>query len=336
MSTAWASAWLGGSPWFAFLALALAAAVGWSVLEGRRRGISRVLVIDIGIAALVGGLVGGRIHHVLFEPLPADPLGPEEREELRTALAASGPAASYSWAHTLGEPERALARTWLAQGRAPAALGFAADMPPGRWRQAAFERLREDPADVPARWWYAARPGELLQVWKGGFGFLGGLFLSTLLSMGVVRRHGESIPRVADLAAPAVALGLAVGRLGCFTSGCCYGSECPPGPWVVAPPWWEGPPYDVPRWPTALLECAWALGCFALLRIASRRGPPGQAFLLLLVLYAPGRFLLEALRGDPRGGALGLSTSQWLVLAAGVPALVVWAIRSHRARRAPG
>lgn len=313
-----------GSPWFLFLAVAILAAVGWSLRAGEPRGIPRLVVIDVGIMALIGGVVGGRVHHALFEPLPADLLGPAEVQELHTA--------------PLTPAERARLAPALAAGRVPAGWLFAAAMPPGRWREATVARLAEDPAEVPVRWWYAARPGQLLAIWKGGFGFLGGLLLSSLLAILVIRRHGASVAQVADLAAPAVALGLAIGRLGCFVSGCCYGEACPPT-WSVAPPWWGGgPPYDVPRWPTALLEAAWALLLFFVLRRASRPGPgapPGQGFLLLLWLYAPGRFLLEGLRGDPRGGLLGLSTSQWLVLLTGLPALVAWGVRARRGPARP-
>lgn len=312
-----------GSPWFLFLAGAILAAVGWSLRAGAPRGIPRLVVIDVGIMALIGGVVGGRVHHALFEPLPADLLAPAEVQELLSA--------------SLTPAERAQLAPALAAGRVPAGWLFAAEMPPGPWREATTARLAVDPADVPVRWWYAARPGQLLAIWKGGFGFLGGLFLSSLLAILVIRRHGASVAQVADLAAPAVALGLAIGRLGCFVSGCCYGETCPPA-WSVAPPWWEGgPPYDVPRWPTALLEGGWALLLFFVLRRASRASdaPPGQAFLLLLWLYAPGRFLLEALRGDPRGGLLGLSTSQWLVLLTGLPALVAWGVRAARGPARP-
>lgn len=263
-----------GSPWFLFFALALLGAVGWSLREGARRGIPRVVVIDVGIAALVGGMVGGRVHHVLFEPLPAE---------------------SSAW--------------------------FVEQMPPGGWQDAARARLAVDPADVPVRWWYAARPAEVVALGKGGFGLLGGVSLAVLLSVLAVRRHrrgpdDDLVGRTADLAAPAVALGVAIGRIGCAVSGCCHGRACPPG-------------WPLERWPTALLEAAWAGGLFLLLRRPGE-GPPGQRFLLLLWLYAPGRFLLELLRGDPRGAALGLSTSQWWALLLGAPALAAWLVRGRR------
>ena len=83
---------------------------------------------------------------------------------------------------------------------------------------------------------------------------------------------------------------------------------------------------EVPRYPTALLAAALALAVtlisLAYTRIQRRAG---EVALLCVVLYAPGRFVIEGLRADPRGGAGGLSTSQWLAVAFGLPALAGWA-----------
>ena len=132
---------------------------------------------------------------------------------------------------------------------------------------------------------------------------------------------GMPVREVADATAPAITLGLIFGRVGCFLGGCCYGAVCDPAWWTAPPPWYPPPTGGVPRYPTALLSVAFALVLFLALRaIYRRRAFAGEAFLALFVLYAPGRFLIESLRADPRGEPGGLSTTQLLVLPRGARA----------------
>ena len=63
------------------------------------------------------------------------------------------------------------------------------------------------------------------KVWRGGLAYYGGLLVATGYAFYYTRRRGISFLRVADLAAPAIALGLFFGRLGCFLNGCCYGKQ---------------------------------------------------------------------------------------------------------------
>ena len=64
-----------------------------------------------------------------------------------------------------------------------------------------------------------------------------------------------------------------------------------------------------------------------------RPHPRWSIFLAFLALYAPGRFVVESLRADPRGGGLGLSTSQWIALVTGLPAALGWFVLHRRWRR---
>ncbi len=306
-----------GSPYFLLLAVGFGLAFWWAGRWGARLDLPRLVVVDACIAALVGGIVGARLLHAAVEPLPGGALAAHEVDDLRARLPALDPAGRAAL-------EDALARPPVA-----AAWAFVADMPPGWARERAVEAARADPADVPVRWWYLARPGELPQFWKGGLAYLGGLLLASALAGWAVRRHGVAVGRMANLAAPAIALGLVFGRLGCFLEGCCYGAACEAAWWSHPPPWYAdlGPALgETPRYPTALLQAAANLGLFAALRARLARGPaaPWEVFCLFLVLYAPARVAIEALRDDPRGGALGLSTSQWLSLALALPGAVAW------------
>lgn len=176
------------------------------------------------------------------------------------------------------------------------------------------ELLRADP-------WHALRLGE------GGYVWYGGLVGALLTAVVYFRRRPElNALQYSDAFAPAIMVGAALGRLGCFLSGCCYGvpTELP---WGVAFPATEG----VPVHPTQLYDAGFAaaFGLFLLWRFPKRRFD-GENISLLLVGYPVARFITESFRGDPERGHLGpLSTSQIIsvaVLAAGV-ALYVRASR---------
>ena len=62
-----------------------------------------------------------------------------------------------------------------------------------------------------------------LKLWRGGFAYYGGFIFSTAFAWWFMRKHKLPALRVADLASPAIALGLFFGRMGCFFNGCCYG-----------------------------------------------------------------------------------------------------------------
>ena len=104
---------------------------------------------------------------------------------------------------------------------------------------------------------------------------------------------------------------LALGRLGCFAAGCCFGKVCE-APWAVvfSHPETLAPP-GLPLHPTQIYEALFlaALGAFLLWRLNARRAraaqPSGIVFAEYLLLYSAGRFALEFFRWDePRFGGL--------------------------------
>lgn len=168
-----------------------------------------------------------------------------------------------------------------------------------------------------------------LKFWRPGLVFYGGLLAAIPVGAYLARRQGLPLLRAADIAAPALLIGLLIGRLGCFMEGCCYGAETNSQLGVNFPGHAHG------RHPTQLYGAGIALALFALLRygIAPRARRPGQVLGWLLVLYAGSRIGLEVLRADPRGGLGPLSTSQIIsipALAAG--AYLIWGRRRIRNR----
>ena len=69
---------------------------------------------------------------------------------------------------------------------------------------------------------------DMVSIWKGGLTFQGGLVLGLAVCLWYMRSHRLPVGKIADLFAPGLALGVALGRVGCFLNGCCWGRICPP------------------------------------------------------------------------------------------------------------
>jgi phosphatidylglycerol:prolipoprotein diacylglycerol transferase len=173
---------------------------------------------------------------------------------------------------------------------------------------------------------FSTRPWEMFLIWRGGLVFYGGVLGGFLGCYAFVRTHGMSPLALADLAAPCLALGHAVGRIGCFLNGCCHGVPTDL-PWGVAFPFTTGGSM-VPRHPTQIYEAVGVgLICLWLSRHFYRAHRPGSVAVLYGILYAPLRFAVEMLRGDDRGGSwLGLSPSQLGSIACLALAVAAWAV----------
>ena len=70
---------------------------------------------------------------------------------------------------------------------------------------------------------YAGDPIGIFRLWEGGLMLYGGYFLAISGGIVYVRRAGLPVWRIADAAAPSMAIGVGIGRLGCFFNGCCFG-----------------------------------------------------------------------------------------------------------------
>jgi phosphatidylglycerol---prolipoprotein diacylglyceryl transferase len=163
-----------------------------------------------------------------------------------------------------------------------------------------------------------------LKFWQPGLTFYGGLLAAMPAGLWFARRKNLDPLQVADLAAPALMLGLFLGRLGCFFQGCCYGEVTDAWLGVSFP----GHAHD--RHPSQLYESAAALGLFFVLRfvITPRSRGRGDVLGWLLVSYGALRSLLELLRDDPRGGLGPLSTSQLISIP--LICLGIWLIARRR------
>lgn len=140
----------------------------------------------------------------------------------------------------------------------------------------------------------------------GGFVFYGGFVFSlffTLFYTLVLKKF--SLKKMAYFL-PALAFSHAIGRVGCFMAGCCYGTVCEL-PWSIHL-------HGELRHPVQLYEgFGLVIIGFFLLRLINSQVPQIKVILSYMASYALLRFSLEFFRGDKiRGLYYGLSTSQWV------------------------
>jgi len=291
--------------YFTLLVTGFVFATALGAVWARRIGQDPDVIVDLGLAMLMAGVVGGRLLHVVadgyfwdYVHLCTDP-------------------AAVSWQVT-----EAQCKSASYDGVWDAALGVCHPQARGTFW---------DALDRCTAW---------IQFWRAGFAFYGGFVLASATAWYVLRRDRFPFWKAADMAGITVALGLGFGRMGCHLAGCCFGATSTL-PWSVVFPGhspasesqWKlsllGSPAEpsLPVHPTQLLESAGSLGIAALLLlyVHGRKRYDGQVFLAFVALYAVLRFLLETVRADDRGGLFGLSTSQLIGLG-----LVVAALAVHR------
>ena len=171
---------------------------------------------------------------------------------------------------------------------------------------------------------YRQDPVRIFKIWEGGLVFYGGLALAVTVAFCYMRWHRLPIWKSADTISPLIALGLSLGRIGCFFAGCCYGKETSL-PWAVVFRNQDSlARLNTPLHPTQLYDAANGLGIFFLLSwIEKRKTFDGQIFWLFLFLYSTSRFFIEIFRGDPRGFLFGdlLSTSQAIGVLLAIPSV---------------
>ncbi|MGO9239704.1 MAG: prolipoprotein diacylglyceryl transferase [Bryobacteraceae bacterium] len=183
--------------------------------------------------------------------------------------------------------------------------------------------------------YYARHPDRIfsLETLLSAGVYYGGFLLALAFSAWYVRHEHLPFLATADVLAPAVALGHAIGRLGCFAAGCCWGTPCHL-PWAVVfrnPEAYTGVPLGVPLHPAQLYESALTFVVAGLLiRASYRPHPAGRILGLYLVFYSIARFGVEFFRYHeqalPFGGPFSLT--QWIALALlAAGSLLLWKVR---------
>lgn len=174
--------------------------------------------------------------------------------------------------------------------------------------------------------YYRQNPGEIFSrsTFLAGGVFYGGFIAAVLFAAWYIRLHHLPFWKVVDVYAPAISLGLGIGRIGCFAAGCDYGKPTTSAWGVVFtnPIAHEvsGVPLGIPLYPTQPIMSLASLSIFAVLIWRySKKSRDGEIFVLYLALYAVARFFIEFLRGDEDRGFVFhhlLSTSQFIAILA--------------------
>jgi phosphatidylglycerol:prolipoprotein diacylglycerol transferase len=158
---------------------------------------------------------------------------------------------------------------------------------------------------------------------RSGFSILGGLFFGIIAGIAFLRRRSVPVVPMLDAAAPALALGYAIGRLGCQVAG--------DGDWGIAADM-TSKPHWFPEWlwaqtytgniigvvipppgvyPTPIYESAMALVVLgALWALRGRSDQPGCLFSLYLLLMGFERLLIEKIRINAKYSAFGHAFTQ--------------------------
>lgn len=189
---------------------------------------------------------------------------------------------------------------------------------------------------------YKVDPLAIFRLWEGGLILYGGYALAIAGGILYVRRAGLPAWRVGDAAAPSMALGVGIGRLGCFLNGCCYGVPTTL-PWGI-----KFPPesYSSSVFPGETLHpsqlymsAAGFLLFFVLLRLDRKRRFDGWLFWSYIALDAGLRFLIDFTRYYDetsflgRIGGLSFNMNQLLSVGLIVISLVMLRILSSRSKR---
>ena len=146
--------------------------------------------------------------------------------------------------------------------------------------------------------YYTRAPLDMLKIWQGGLVFSGGVIGVVLTMFWYIQRHGLPLGKVADLWAPAIAIGQCLGRVGCFMAGCCYGKETDLGWGVTFTHPHSLSPLNTPLHPVQLYSSVSGLLTFLLVATlwVLNRVPSGFPVSLIAVLYGLFRFLDEWFR----------------------------------------
>jgi phosphatidylglycerol:prolipoprotein diacylglycerol transferase len=184
---------------------------------------------------------------------------------------------------------------------------------------------------------YALNPVRALYIWEGGLAIWGAVIGGGIALALFAWRHGLHFGRLVDTATPGLVLGQALGRFACIITGDAMG-KATTGPFGFA---YTSPNAMVPQLgvyytPTPVYEIIMNLSIFAIVwRLRKRNLPDGALFLIYLVLYSAGRFLIT-FWSSYQIVAFGLNQAQLISLLAlivGLPLLAI-VLRRNRSTQA--
>lgn len=151
--------------------------------------------------------------------------------------------------------------------------------------------------------YYSQNPGDIIKIWNGGIAIHGALIGSVITAIVFSKKRNISFWKLADIAAPSIILGQAIGRWGNFINQEAHGGEVTRSfleglflpEFIVNQMYINGTYYH----PTFLYESIWNLVGFVLLLLLRRVNlRQGEIFLSYVIWYSIGRFFVEGMRTD--------------------------------------
>jgi phosphatidylglycerol:prolipoprotein diacylglycerol transferase len=159
--------------------------------------------------------------------------------------------------------------------------------------------------------YYKSNILDAFKIWEGGLVFYGGFILALILSAWFLKKNKLPFYKIVDIFSPSLAIGIAIGRMGCYLNGCCYGKIS--REFGVCFPAAGNPPvfaqqvmdnllspsarYSLPVIPTQIFDSLSAILIFVILLVLEKRKrPDGFIFWIFVLLYSISRFFIEAFR----------------------------------------
>lgn len=171
--------------------------------------------------------------------------------------------------------------------------------------------------------YYIKNPLEIIMLQQGGLAWFGGLIFGVFSGLYYLKAKKLPVYKILDLFAPFVALGQAIGRIGCLLNGCCFGKASQFGLYFQV--------YDAQLIPTQLYSSLALLLIFFILRyLQNRPHREGQIFFTYLLLYSTKRFFIEFWRADNPTIISGLTLFQILSIAVFCVAITKLALPKNR------
>ncbi|MBM3243218.1 MAG: prolipoprotein diacylglyceryl transferase [Candidatus Omnitrophica bacterium] len=155
--------------------------------------------------------------------------------------------------------------------------------------------------------YYLKNPQEIIMLSRGGMSWFGGFFFGLASGLFYLKLKRIEVYKILDLIVPFLALAQAIGRVGCFFNGCCFGRESSGGIYF--------PLHERVLIPTQIYSSFLLLFIFVLLRyLQGRPHRQGQIFYAYLFLYSIKRFFIEFLRADNNPVFLNLTLFQLICI----------------------
>jgi len=188
--------------------------------------------------------------------------------------------------------------------------------------------------------YYLKSFGNFVTLLRSGGVILAGIISAMIVAVLYFRKHKLDPWRMLDIAAPSIILGQAIGRIGCFLAGCCWGKVCFAS-WAVtftdpAAGRHTGVHLNTPLHPVQLYNSVANFAIFAILILLfSRRKFIGHVFLSYIFLYSISRFTTEFFRGDLSRITIGppFSDAQYISIVGFISAIVLFYLKIKKEKK---